>query len=158
MSSQQNAHAIVQQVSDRWELHAAMIAKLTPQIVSLSHMSALLPLVSPEVIIFQCFISSLQTALLIYDILLRLRYEVKHIWQRKFRLGTILYLLAQYSVVVIPIGQSIKFPTIKVGIIGHVMYWAYNMSSKVYMSSGIQSHVRTGDVMTGFTFLTVQLF
>ena len=91
-----------------------MIAKLTPQTVSLHHMSTLLSLVSPEIIIFQCFISSLQTALLIYDILLRLAYEAKHTWQKKFRLGTVLYLLAQYSIVVIILGILIPFPTTKV--------------------------------------------
>ena len=114
MSSQQNADAIVQKASDQWELHAAILSELTPQTASLYHMSTLLPSVSSEAIIFQCFISSLQTALLIYDILLRLPYEVKHIWQRKFRLGTILYLLAQYPVVVIFFGQFIQFPIIKV--------------------------------------------
>ena len=91
-----------------------ILSQHTPQTALLYHMSTLLPSVSSAVIIFQCFISSLQTALLIYDILLRLPYEVKHIWQKKFRLGTILYLLAQYPLVVVSFSLFISFPTIKV--------------------------------------------
>ena len=41
-----------------------------------------------------------QIALVVYDTLLTLHYEIKYIWMKKFRLGSVLYLLARYSVII----------------------------------------------------------
>jgi hypothetical protein len=41
-------------------------------------------------------ISLMQAALLAYDTLLTLPSEITHIWGRRVRLGTVLYLLARY--------------------------------------------------------------
>ncbi|KAF8575530.1 hypothetical protein K439DRAFT_1268667, partial [Ramaria rubella] len=43
---------------------------------------------------------TLTQALLTYDTLLTFPSEVKFIWHKKFRLGTILYLLARYGALV----------------------------------------------------------
>ena len=86
-------------------------------------MSPLLPLVSSGVIISKLdFILPLQIALQAFDILLTFPYEVKHIWQKKIKLGAILYLMAQYPPVVIFSGQFIQFPTTKVRHVVLVMY------------------------------------
>jgi Family of unknown function (DUF6533) len=39
----------------------------------------------------------LETALFVYDTLLTLPQEVHHTWNKKFKLGTTLYILARYS-------------------------------------------------------------
>ena len=41
----------------------------------------------------------LGTAILAYDTLLTLSEEVPHIWKKKWKLGTVLYFLARYGVI-----------------------------------------------------------
>jgi Family of unknown function (DUF6533) len=59
-----------------------------------------LPLVSPELV--YCNLAdglSLGTVLLAYDTLLTLSIELEYIWMKKFKLGTLLYLLARYAII-----------------------------------------------------------
>jgi Family of unknown function (DUF6533) len=42
---------------------------------------------------------SLGTVLLAYDTLLTLSIELEYIWVKKFKLGTLLYLLARYAAI-----------------------------------------------------------
>ena len=59
-------------------------------------MSWLLPSVSPwDVLWGLVVISPFQTALLVYDTLLTFSLEVKHIWRKKLKLGSILYVFAR---------------------------------------------------------------
>ena len=44
---------------------------------------------------------SFAVALLAFDTLLTLSSEIKHIWGKQFRIGTILYLLARYPLLAI---------------------------------------------------------
>ena len=44
---------------------------------------------------------SLDTALLAYDTLITLPHEVEYIWPKKIRLGTMLYLMARYPLLVV---------------------------------------------------------
>jgi Family of unknown function (DUF6533) len=42
---------------------------------------------------------SLETVLFAYDTLLTLSIELEYIWGKKFKLGTLLYLLARYAAI-----------------------------------------------------------
>ena len=81
MSSQQS---VVQQVSDIWVAHMALLNKLTIWTVWLSTMLQLLPSVSPGSFMWGLVVVSLfQTALLVYNTLFTLSLEVKYIRQKK---------------------------------------------------------------------------
>ena len=58
--------------------------------------------------------SPVQTALFFYDTLLTLPFEVKHIWQKKIKLGTVLYLLTRYPLVFNLLGLIISIPAVEV--------------------------------------------
>ena len=59
-------------------------------------------------------VSPFQTALLVYDTLLTLSLEVKHIWRKKLKLGSILYVFARYPAVFYLLASFPQFQTIKV--------------------------------------------
>ena len=81
MLSQQS---VVQQVSDMWVAHMALLNKLTIQTVWLSTMLWLLPLMSLGRFVWGLVVISLfQTALLVYNMLLTLSLKVKYILQKK---------------------------------------------------------------------------
>jgi Family of unknown function (DUF6533) len=58
------------------------------------------------------------TALLVYDSLLSLSQEIHYIWNSKLRLGTVLYVLARYTVLLFLliefIANSLDFPLLQV--------------------------------------------
>ena len=112
MSSTQS---VVQHTSDLWVIRTALLNKLTIRAVWLSTMSLLLPSVSPwEVLWGLVVVSPFQTALLIYDTLLTFSLEVKHIWRKKLKLGSILYFFARYPTVFFLLALFPQFQTIKV--------------------------------------------
>jgi Family of unknown function (DUF6533) len=62
--------------------------------------SSQLPSVSPGLVC--CNLAdglSCGTVLLAYDTLLTLSIELEYIWRKKFKLGTLLYLLARYAAI-----------------------------------------------------------
>jgi Family of unknown function (DUF6533) len=56
------------------------------------------------------------TALLVYDSFLTLSQEIHYVWNRKFRLGTILYVLSRYTMVLYLLIEFIgtSFPSLQV--------------------------------------------
>ena len=58
-------------------------------------------------------VSPFQTGLLVYDTLLTFLFEIKYIWRKKLKLGSVLYILARYPAVLLltPLPQ---FKTLKV--------------------------------------------
>ena len=112
MSSPQS---VVQQASDLWVIRAAVLNKLTTRAVWLSTMSFLVPSVSPWGVLWGLVVvSPIQTALLVYDTLLTLSLEVKYIWRKKLKLGSILYVFARYPIVFYLLAPFPQFQTIKV--------------------------------------------
>ena len=78
-------------------------------------MSLLLRSVSPwDVLWGLVVVSPFQTALLVYDTLLTFSLEVKHIWRKKLKLGSILYFFARYPAVLVFLYPFLQFQTIKV--------------------------------------------
>ena len=59
-------------------------------------------------------VSLFQTALFLYDTLLTFSLEVKYIWRKKLKLGSILYVFARYPTVFILLASLPQFQTIKV--------------------------------------------
>ena len=59
-------------------------------------------------------VSPFQTALFLYDTLLTFSLEVKHIWRKKLKLGSILYVFARYPTVLVLLTLLPQFQTIKV--------------------------------------------
>ena len=59
-------------------------------------------------------VSPFQTALLVYDTLLTFSLEVKYIWRKKLKLGSVLYILVRYPIVFFILALFAQFPTIKV--------------------------------------------
>ena len=59
-------------------------------------------------------ISPFQTALLVYDTLLTFSLEVKYIWRKKLKLGSILYVFARYPAVFYLLAIFPQFQTLKV--------------------------------------------
>ena len=59
-------------------------------------------------------VSPIQTALLVYDTLFTFSLEVKHIWGKKLKLGSILYVFARYPTVFYLLTPFPQFQTLKV--------------------------------------------
>ena len=59
-------------------------------------------------------VSPIQTALLVYDTLFTFSLEVKHIWRKKLKLGSILYIFARYPTVFYLLTPFPQFQTLKV--------------------------------------------
>ena len=65
----------------------------------------------------------LQTALLVYDSILTLSQEVHYIWKKKFKIGTALYMLARYAMLVYiflqVLGSFVNIPSLQVRFSDH---------------------------------------
>ena len=103
-------------------------------------------------------VSPFQIALLVYDTLLTFSLEVKYIWRKKIKIGSILYVFARYPTVFVLLAPFLQFQTIKVS-----YYSARNIqSSHKYLvrvsSRSTMSNVQTVHVTTGLALWILSIF
>jgi Family of unknown function (DUF6533) len=95
------------------------------------------------------------TALLVYDPFLTLPYEIKHIWCRTFKIGTILYLFARYLPLVLLLASTyLSLSNISLEVIAKVLMrntLTEAIECLVWLSilgrSNLGTHIFKGDVI-----------
>jgi Family of unknown function (DUF6533) len=105
---------------------------------------------------------SLGTVLLAYDTLLTLSIELEYIWGKKFKLGTLLYLLARYTtilyLVLLPVVIVLDVPSLRVCFLPQLwfkqlMLMIFDRCSKfepILQRPDLMCHVRTCNALSHF--------
>jgi hypothetical protein len=160
MSSQQSFEFLVQQASDLWVTNTVQRRKppYAHGTVWLSTLSSLRPSVSQRIYLYGALLShhfKQHCSPMIHP---TLSSEVKHIWRKRLRLGTVLYILARYPAffTLFPFSPYSLFDTI-LNYQGEMLQLIkcinFTMSSKVFVSHVTGSDLKNRTCDNWFDFL-----